>query len=203
LNASGPSNASCRLVLASASPRRQSLLRDAGYEFQVHPADLDEEGLAQSVNLAPRELPAFLARAKGEKVAAAFPDEVVLAADTVVALGSRAIGKPTDAAEARITLNLLSGSTHEVITGVAVLFRKQILLETVRSSVAMKPLSADQIEAYIAGGGWQGKAGGYGIQDADPFIEKMAGCMTNIVGLPMTTTARLLRKAGIEPRAKK
>ena len=112
-----------RLILASASPRRQSLLREAGYEFLVHPADLDESALADGASLSPDELSAYLARAKAEAVAAKFPEDIVLAADTIVALNAQMLGKPADADDARRILSLLSGSTHRVITGLAILHR--------------------------------------------------------------------------------
>jgi len=191
-----------RLILASASPRRQSLLREAGYEFLVHPADLDESGIAGSVNLSPDDLPAYLARAKAEAIAAIFPNDIVLGADTIVVLESRVLGKAADADDARRILSLLSGTTHRVITGLAIIHRKNdvFLSETVASTVQMRSLSSAQIEGYIASEHWRGKAGAYGIQDSDAFIARIDGCLTNIVGLPMTTTARLLRKAGVEGR---
>jgi septum formation protein len=93
----------------------------------------------------------------------------------------------------------LSGTTHQVITGVAVVQIRSALclIEQVTSTVEMKPLSREEIDAYIASDQWQGKAGAYGIQDPDPFVRRTAGCMTNIVGLPMTTTRRLLGQAGV------
>ena len=190
-----------RLILASASPRRQSLLREAGYEFVIAPADLDESALASSVKLSPDDLPAYLARAKAEAVAARFPDDFVLAADTIVALKELVLGKPADAEDARRILSLLSGTTHRVITGLAIIHRTGgvVLSDTVASTVQMRTLSPGQIEGYLGTGQWQGKAGAYGIQDSDPFVARIDGCLTNIVGLPMTTTAALLRRAGIDP----
>ncbi|MGA2442744.1 MAG: Maf family protein [Tepidisphaeraceae bacterium] len=193
-----------RLILASASPRRQELLREAGYEFLSYPADVDEAAVARqkSVTLSPENLAVHLAGIKARMVAERFPDDVVLAADTIVAMGSEILGKPLDANDARRILTLLSGTTHRVITGMAVVSRRNAVTvsEAVASTVEMRPLSSGEIEAYIATNQWQGKAGAYGIQDADPFVTRVAGCTTNIVGLPMTTTARLLRAAGIEPR---
>ena len=188
-----------RLILASSSPRRQSLLREAGYEFLVQPADVDEDELTRQSNLPPKEVPAFLARAKAQKIATRFPDDVILAADTIVTVDNHVMSKPTDADDARRILSILSGTTNLVITGVVILHGSTTLSDTVVSAVEMKNLSPPEIDAYIATGLWQGKAGGYGIQDSDPFISKMTGCLTNIVGLPMTTTARLLREAGIQP----
>ena len=188
-----------RLILASASPRRQSLLRDAGFSFAVHPADIDEAN--HPPGLTPPALAEFLANAKADAVAARYPDAVTLGSDTVVALGNHLLGKPTDAAHAFRMLSQLSGTTHHVLTGVAVLrpatgFRRSCV---VTSTVRMRLLTADEIHRYVAGGQWEGKAGGYGIQDDDPFVTKMEGSLTNIVGLPMEAAVELLREAGIEP----
>jgi septum formation protein len=193
------SSSSPRLILASASPRRQSLLRDAGYDPVVHPSNLDEASLEEP-GILPADLAMRLAIAKAAAVSERFPDDVVLAADTVVAFGDQAIGKPEDAEDARNMLSLLAGTTHLVITAVAVQRRttEHLAAISVTSAVRMRPLTAAQIDRYIATDAWVGKAGGYGIQDKDPFVERMTGCQTNIVGLPMTTTQRLLRDAGIK-----
>jgi septum formation protein len=186
-----------RLILASASPRRQELLREAGYAFEVHPADVDESD--HPPGLTPAALAAYLADRKAEAVAAQFPDEVVLAADTVVALGDHSLGKPADARHARAMLASLAGTNHAVITGATVLHRARGLrLQAVAtSSVYMRPLSQAEIDAYVATNQWQGKAGGYGIQDQDPFVTRITGSLTNIVGLPMEETGGLLREAGV------
>jgi len=190
-----------RLILASASPRRQQLLREAGYVFEVHPADIDEDD--HPPGLPPGDLAEFLARRKAEVVALLVPDDVVLAADTVVAYRETILGKPRDAADARRMLRLLSGSVHSVITAVAVVrsgtgFERR---ERVVSAVHMRPLTDHEIDHCVASGDWQGKAGGYGIQDPDPFVTRTSGCYTNIVGLPMTTAVQLLRDAGILPKS--
>jgi septum formation protein len=189
-----------RLILASGSPRRQELLREAGYGFLVSPADIDES--VYPPGSSPAEIAEHLALAKARAVAERFPDDVVLAADTVVALGTDALGKPMDAADARRLLALLGGTAHEVITGVAVIHAAAnvTLQARVSSAVHMRALTAAEMDAYIATGDWQGKAGGYGIQDQDPFVTRTSGCHTNIVGLPMTTTARLLAEAGLHPK---
>jgi septum formation protein len=186
-----------RLILASASPRRRGLLLEAGYDFLVEPAEVDERAIGEG--LAAGEAAERIARAKAEAVARRFPDDVVLAADTVVAARGMTLGKAADEAEARRILSLLSGTTHEVITGVAVLHLRAglSLVERVISTVEMKTLSAAEIDAYIASGDWRGKAGAYGIQDSDSFVRRTAGCLTNIVGLPMTTTAMVLSRAGV------
>jgi septum formation protein len=188
------------LILASGSPRRQQLLREAGYTFTVVPADIDED--AYPAGLLPGGIAEHLAFEKAQAVAARFRDDVVLAADTVVAFGDRPLGKPADADDARRMLRLLGGTTHLVITGVCVIRRARKLVRSSRvtSAVHMRPLSDGEVDAYVASGEWEGKAGGYGIQDDDPFVTRMSGCHTNIVGLPMTHTARLLAEAGIHPR---
>ena len=190
-----------RLILASASPRRQQLLRDAGYEFTVAPASIDED--AAPPNLRPGDLAEYLARCKAEVAAARFPEDVVLAADTVVAYAQTVLGKPKDPADAARMLDLLSGTAHTVITGVAVVRAAANFARHTRimSAVHMRKLTEEEIARYVASNQWQGKAGGYGIQDPDPFVTRTSGCLTNIVGLPMHTTAELLRDAGIVPRS--
>lgn len=190
-----------RLVLASQSPRRQSLLREAGYVFETDPAHVDEDSYPPGI--LPADLAVNLARLKAESVAQRRPDDVVLAADTVVAFGDQILGKPADAEHARRMLRLLSGTTHIVITGVAVAHQARDLWRhrRVMSAVRMRSLSDREIDRYVQSNDWQGKAGGYGIQDSDPFVTRMSGCFTNIVGLPMTATKQLLAEAGVAPRA--
>jgi len=192
-----------RLILASASPRRRELLREAGYDFEVHPADIDEEDYPPQT--LPAEIAQRLAMLKAEAMVGKFPAEVILAADTVVAFGDVPLGKPENEKEAMEMLQLLSGTTHIVVTGVTVLrpstrFR---ISTRVMSAVRMKVWTARELERYVASGDWQGKAGGYGIQDdrSDPFVTRMAGSQTNIVGLPMEATAELLASAGVLPSA--
>ena len=187
-----------RLVLASASPRRQQLLREAGYEFAVFPANIDEDSYP---NLMPIELARHLSFEKAKAVAGRFPNDVVLAADTVVAFGDRALSKPEDAEDARRMLKLLSGTTHIVITGVTLMQKESEVQQTraVMSAVRMRPLTPEEIDGYIASNQWEGKAGGYGIQDQDPFVTKMSGSHTNIVGLPMELVEKMLGEANILP----
>jgi septum formation protein len=195
--------ATCRrLILASASPRRQELLREAGYEFIVHPAEVDEDSYPAS--LLPAELARFLALAKASAVAERFPDDLVLGADTVVAFGDLALGKPADADDARRMLMLLSGTTQVIITGLALICRRVDLKQTrvAMSAARMRRLTGSEIEAYVKSGLWEGKAGGYGIQDNDPFVTRMTGSHTNIVGLPMEAAREMLAAVGIEPRTR-
>ena len=185
-----------RLILASASPRRAALLRQAGFDPVIRPADVDEEAIAAGHS--PSEAALLLAQAKAEVVARLFPDDLSLGADTVVELAGKNLGKPADAQAARQMLESLSGTTHQVITGVCLLWpvrhwRRQ---QKVVSTVQMRLLVPAEIQVYIAGGQWQGKAGGYGLQDADPFVVCTAGSASNIVGLPMEVTIQLLAEAG-------
>lgn len=186
-----------RLVLASASPRRAALLRQWGYEFAVLPADIDEDSCPPG--MPPAEQARWLSYRKAHHVAQSRPADVVLGADTVVAFGDLALSKPADADDARRMLALLSGTTHIVITGVTLVCLENALCETasVLSAVRMRELSPQEIDAYVAGGQWQGKAGGYGIQDDDPFVTRISGSHTNIVGLPMEAVSRMLHSAGI------
>jgi nucleoside triphosphate pyrophosphatase len=188
-----------RLILASASPRRQQLLREAGYEFVVRPSHIDEDDYPP--HILPADLAEFLAMQKAQAAAREHPQDVVLGADTVVAFGDTILGKPADADDARRMLRLLGGTTHVVITGVAVVHAAANFSarSRVMSGVRMRELGHDEIERYVAGGQWQGKAGGYGIQDDDPFVTRLSGCHTNIVGLPIPETRRLLALAGITP----
>jgi len=187
-----------RLVLASASPRRQQLLRQAGYEFAVFPANIDEDSV---LNLMPIELARHLSFEKAKAVATRLPHDVVLAADTVVAFGDRALSKPEDAEDARRMLALLSGTTHIVITAVTLMQKESEVQQTraAMSAVRMRVMSTEEIDAYIAGGQWEGKAGGYGIQDQDPFVTKMSGSHSNIVGLPMELVEKMLGEINIVP----
>ncbi len=185
-----------QLILASASPRRRQLLEEAGYEFVVKPAELDETVPA---GVYPPEFAQKLACAKAEAVAEQFPEDVILAADTIVTFGDQILGKPANADEARRMLAFLSRTTHIVITGVCVIRKGGDMVQATRvmSGVRMAALTNEQIEAYVASGDWQGKAGGYGIQDDDPFVTRVSGSHTNIVGLPMEVVRRLLGAAGI------
>ena len=188
-----------RFILASASPRRQALLRDAGYEFEVDPPDIDENDYPQG--MLPSAIALKLAEAKARAVAARHPDDVVLAADTVVAFGDTPLGKPADAPAAKTMLQLLAGTTHLVITGLCVMRQSPPFFKSTRvmSAVKMRSLTPGEVERYVASKEWEGKAGGYGIQDKDPFVVRQSGSHTNIVGLPMSAARQLLEEAGIKP----
>ncbi|WP_426040642.1 Maf family protein [Brevundimonas sp. TWP2-3-4b1] len=183
------------LVLASASPRRIELLALIGITpDRIDPADIDETPLKDET---PSRLAVRLARTKAQAVAARSPDAVVLAADTVVAVGRRLLEKPADAAEAEKFLRLLSGRNHRVFTGVAVSVGERVTHRVVDTRVAIKRLSDAEIADYVAGGDWKGKAGGYGIQGpAAAFVLKIIGSHPAVMGLPLPETVNLLAGAG-------
>ena len=191
-----------RLILASASPRRRQLLFEAGYAFEVHPADIDEDDYPPQT--LPGDIAQRLALLKAQALVARFSNDVILAADTVVAFGDIPLGKPTDENDAIRILELLSGTTHVVITGVTVLRpATQFSISTrVMSAVRMRVWSQKEIHKHVASGDWMGKAGGYGIQDErpDPFVKRLSGSHSNIVGLPMEATTELLSSAGVFAR---
>lgn len=184
------------LVLASASPRRIDLLARIGVQpDRVLPTEIDETPRKAEL---PRQLAERLARAKAEAAAALAPDSLVLAADTVVGVGRRILGKPADAAEAKRFLELLSGRRHRVMTGVCLIRpdgrRSERLVTTI---LAFQRLTPAQLEDYLASGEWQGVAGGYQIQKrAEAFVRFLSGSHSNVVGLPLFETAQLLRGAG-------
>jgi len=182
------------LVLGSGSARRLELLAQIGVTPDaVRPPDIDESAL-------PGERPrAYCARIAREKAAAtkADPDDIVLAADTTVALGRRILGKPKDESEAAEFLRALSGRRHRVITSVAVRRGTDTWHRDVEAVVQMKRLSGPELTAYLASDDWRGKAGAYAIQGpAGAFIPWIRGSFTAIVGLPLTETAGLLKTAG-------
>lgn len=178
------------LVLASASPRRRDLLARLGLAFDVLPADLDETPHAGE---SPEALALRLAKAKALAVSEARHGAVVLGADTVVAKGSMLLAKPADAAEARNMLLVLSGGVHCVITGVAVVTGSRVFEAQACSRVWFRSLSADEIARYADSGEPLGVAGSYAIQGgASAFVARVLGSYSNVVGLPVSETARLL-----------
>lgn len=183
-----------RLILGSGSPRRLDLLAQIGIvPDDVSPPDIDETPRAG-------ELPrAYNIRIASEKVAAveAGADDIVLCADTTVAVGRRILGKPQDADEAAAFLRLMSGRRQKVITTVAVRRGETTWTRPVESAVKMKPLSDAEISAYLATDDWRGKAGGWAIQGpAAMFIPWISGSHSAIVGLPLHETANVLSAAG-------
>ncbi len=184
-----------RLTLASASPRRLDLLAQIGVvPDEVRPADIDETPLKAEL---PRVYAGRLAR---EKALAVQAEGLVLAADTVVAVGRRILEKPCDAAEAERFLRLLSGRRHRVITGVALRHGDKLMAKQVETAVRFKHMSDAEITGYIASNEWLGKAGGYGIQGlASAFIPWINGSYSNVVGLPLAEVSNMLTSAGYRP----
>jgi septum formation protein len=183
-------------VLASASPRRLELLRQVGLEpDRVAPADIDESQLPDET---PRLMALRLARGKAQAAAALAPGAFVLAADTVVALGRRVMGKPADEVQARRWLTLLSGRAHQVLTGVAVIAPDgRIASRLGEARLRFKRLTAAELDGYLAGGEWRGKAGAYGVQGAaGGFVTTLQGSYTAVVGLPLYETLALLDGLG-------
>ena len=175
-------------VLASGSPRRRDLLAQLGLHFTVRPADIDE---THQDGEPPAAYVERLARAK----AAAVPGELVLAADTTVAVGPQILGKPVDAADARRMLGLLSGREHQVFTGIATRSHSRV----VQTRVWFKRLTQAEIEWYVNTPEPYDKAGGYAVQGlAAAFIERLDGSPTNVIGLPLPETLELLAQAGLD-----
>lgn len=183
-----------RLILGSASPRRLELLGQLGVTpDEVRPAEIDETPLRGEL---PRPYCIRMAREKASAIAAG-DDEVVLAADTTVAVGRRILGKAANEAEAHSFLALLSGRRHRVVTAVAVRHGDRVWERDVVTAVRMKRLSREEADAYISTGDWRGKAGGYAIQGpAGTLIPWIQGSFSAVMGLPVAETATLLAAAG-------
>ena len=172
-----------KLILASASPRRKQILTDAGYEFDIITSD--KEGEIDKIT-PPDKFAIRCAINKGEDVFSKLDgDFVVLSADTVVAFDGKIYGKPTDKADAERMLKELSGNTHEVITGYAILSKNMRQTGKVTTKVTFNSLTEEILNAYLDSNLWQGKAGAYGIQDGFPLVEKFEGDYDNVVGLPI------------------
>lgn len=183
-------------ILGSGSPRRRELLGQIGVvPDDIRPPDIDERAK-------PLEMPRVYCRRIAHQKALAVEagkDDIVLCADTTVAVGRRILGKPENAAEAEAFLKLMSGRRHRVITAVVVRKGDDLWDRDVVSTVRMKSLSQAEIDGYLGTDDWQGKAGGYAIQGpAGAFIPWISGSFTGIVGLPLAETANLLQAAGLE-----
>jgi septum formation protein len=179
------------LVLASASPRRVELLRAAGFDPVVVPADVDETVL-------PGEAPAAhvtrLARAKVAAIGPRYPHAAILGADTVVAIDDEILGKPRDDDDARRMLSHLAGRTHRVYTGVALAIGADVRAEVDVTDVAMSPLTLPEVDWYVASGECRDKAGAYAIQGlASRYVTAIHGSYTNVVGLPIALVYGWLR----------
>ena len=182
------------LVLASASPRRRELLTQAGFTFTVHPADINEDVQPDE------DATAYVTRLAREKARKTFDDlndagAVVLGADTSVVLDGEILGKPVDAADAARMLVALSGRTHRVITGVAVVSAGRVEVAAEVTGVRFRAVSAEEIAGYVASGQPMDKAGAYGIQGlAAKWIPRIEGCYFNVVGLPLALVCAMLEE---------
>jgi septum formation protein len=186
------------LVLASASPRRQELLRNADIPFVTQPTGIPE---VPREGEAPRSCAERLAREKALYVLRQRPDDFILGADTIVVVDAQILGKPRDAADAVRMLRLLSGRTHQVITGVC-LVGPQISVEDTRSEttlVTMDTLSDNDIRFYVSNGEPMDKAGAYAIQGiASRWVSRIEGDYFNVVGLPVALVCKMLRRRGVD-----
>ncbi len=186
------------LILASASPRRRDLLRRIGLSFEVIPSRIPEEW---EEGLPPRETAKKMALKKAEQVATGLDSGIVIGADTLVVLDGTPIGKPQDPQAAFQLLQALSGKTHDVITAVALVNAEDgsRLQEEEVTRVFFRTLSEREISRYVASGEPLDKAGAYGIQGRGALlVQRIEGCYTNVVGLPLARLAGMLRSMGIE-----
>ena len=184
----------CELILASASPRRRELLSRVGDPFRVIVPDADE---SFDPGEPPERVAETLAQRKAASVAAGLSKGIVIAADTVVAVGGEILGKPRDRDDAIAILSRLSGTRHAVITGVCVMdaASRRSVLDHERTWVTMRRMSPEEIRAYVASGEADGKAGAYAIQETgDRYVERLEGDFDNVVGLPVRLVERLLRR---------
>lgn len=183
-----------KIILASNSPRRKQLLEQIGFVFDVIPSDVDEDNVIHHDQLKNIEA---LALHKAQDVVKKVQEGIIIAADTQILINGEAIGKPADRADALNMLSMMSGKTHKVITGVAILDaqtgQKETWVET--TLVTFCELSLDEINTYLDSSEYEGKAGAYGIQGkAAVFVEKIDGCYFNVVGLPLSKLMQKLRR---------
>ena len=181
-----------RIILASGSPRRRELLKDIGLDFEIYKPDVDESRLN---NEPPQDLCLRLSRLKAEAGAKKFPDCIIIAADTIVVIDNKILGKPHDREDAFNMLKTLQGREHEVITGVSVALGSQIIFHAEHTLVKFTALSDDEIRGYISTGECDDKAGAYAIQGRGAtLIEGITGDYFNVVGLPLCTLSKILKK---------
>jgi len=183
------------LVLASASPRRHELLAKLVAEFEVVVSSVDEDALTVAD---PYETARILALAKARAVLELRPDALVIGGDTVVTLEGEQLAKPVDEADAKRMLRRLSGKTHTVVTGVAVVTSEEETVQSAATEVTFRDLSNEDIDEYVATGEPMDKAGAYGIQaGAEPFVAKVEGSLTNVIGLPLEILQPMLARLSV------
>lgn len=180
------------LILASNSPRRKELLKEFGFEFRIVPSAYCEEGEYDS----PEQMVKAFALGKAKDVADKLDktEYVVLGADTIVCLNGQVLGKPTDKNHARHMLKDLSGKTHQVYTGYAIIGKGQTIVDIDKTEVVFNNLSTEQINAYVDTGKPLDKAGAYGIQDGFNIVKEYHGSFNNVVGLPIEKFADMLKE---------
>lgn len=190
-----------RLIVASASPRRADLLRSAGVDFDILPADIDETPQAEE---APRDLALRLARDKARATATALgrdDERPILGADTIVVIDQQIIGKPRDRADAMTMIRRLQGRVHDVISAFCLISKRGEHLQAVTTRVQMRPLTDAEIESYLDRSVWKDKAGAYAIQaEAGYLIREIHGSYSNVVGLPLCEVIEALDSLDMQPR---
>lgn len=182
------------IILASASPRREELLRQVGLEFTIISSDIDEDN---DQDMPPGELAVRHARAKALAVAGQVEaGDIVIGADTIVVLDDQVYGKPRDEADARRMLLALAGREHQVMTGVAVIAGGRVFSDLAVTAVRMRAYDTAAVDKYLASGEPLGKAGAYAIQGLGALlVEGISGCYANVVGLPLVTLDKLISEA--------
>jgi len=186
-----------KLILASSSPRRRELLAQAGYVFEVVPADIDE---TRRIDEEPSAYVARLALEKAQAIHARNRDAIVLGADTTVVLNGEVLNKPKDIDEAACMLRALSGCTHQVHTGIAVVTSKAQRSHVETTNVVFAPIPEEELAIYLTTGDSLDKAGAYGIQGyAARWIPRIEGDFFNVMGLPLAAMVRLLNQATPHP----
>jgi septum formation protein len=198
-------DAAVELILASSSPRRRELLRQAAYRFKVRPpGPIEDTSIRRAPNAAAYVESLAYLKAMSAVETHAITRGLVLGADTAVELQGRLIGKPRDEDEARQILSALAGSAHRVLTGLALVDvgANRRWLAHDATAVQLGPMSDAEIRDYVASGEAMGKAGAYALQETgDRFVERIEGSFTNVVGLPMELLERMLKAAGYDPRS--
>jgi septum formation protein len=186
------------MILVSASPRRQEILRKAGYSFRVSAVEIEEK---YPVQTAPELVPEYLAKLKIDAIKDKYPDTLLISADTIVLLDGKILGKPANAEEAREMLEQLSGRTHRVITGVCMYRRTAYKLFSAATEVRFVTLDADEIDYYVQSCMPVDKAGAYGIQEWIGMIgvDHVEGSFYNVMGLPVHKLYAALKEWGILP----
>ncbi len=184
------------LILASQSPRRRDLLSMLGLEFTVVTADIDE---TMDETLSVEEAVAEVCQRKAEAVAQLHPHDTIISADTIVVVDGKVLGKPRNEDHAREMLRSLSGRSHRVMTAFCIWQKGEAMTHVEITNLRFKPLSNEEINAYVATGSPMDKAGAYGIQDqASIFVEALEGDYYNVMGLPVCALVKALRTSGIE-----